>query len=196
MGVDTDKFSSGFNKYCFNKIEEIKVYLGKHKDTLNSNNKIVKEPNSLTKNQIHDYYFKEIINIMDVNDIVNIMLYTLFRIVTHNDIIIIDDMGDEDLQTSLLQNGIKIGKYISNIYIRFFYKEYLNNNDNISFSMFKKGFISQDRYNILVDDEFYLYIGGKLIEIMTTCNMLEVKIIKNQDNSIAILKISEEVSLL
>ena len=27
LGVDTDKFSSGFNKYCFNKVEEIKVYL-------------------------------------------------------------------------------------------------------------------------------------------------------------------------
>lgn len=201
LGVDTEKFSGGFNKYCFDKIDEIKVYIYKYKYSFMDNNISNNNVNSVSaftsKAQINDYFFKQIINSTDIDDFVNIMLYTFFRIATYNDINIkADDMAEDDIKTSLLQNGLKIGKHMSNIYTKIFYKQYLKENNYISLSMFKQDFISKDINNNLFEDSFYLYIGGKLIEIMTTCNMLEVKVIKNKNNSIAVLQVSDEVSLL
>lgn len=129
------------------------------------------------------------------------MLYTLFKIVTYNDVINIDEDNDDDdnignVHISLLQNSLYIGKNLVNIYIRILYNKYHGDNSNITFSKFKEDFISQGKNNVLITDSFYLHLGGKLIQIMTTCNMLEIKVINYSDNSLAILRLTNEISKL
>ena len=112
LDINVNKFTGKFNEYCINKVDELKVYFEKLKNSLNSDEKILKDYNSLNDNQIINYYIKEIINTIDSNDVINTMYYTLFKIVSYNDTINIDD-DENDIHISLLQNNLYMGKIYS-----------------------------------------------------------------------------------
>lgn len=117
LNIDISKFTGKFNEYCINKVEELKVYFEKLNNSLNSNEKLFKDVSSLNDNEIIEYYIKEIINTIDSNDAINTMYYTLFKIVSYNDIVDIEDDENNYTNTSVLQNNLFIGKNLVNIYI-------------------------------------------------------------------------------
>ena len=200
LGVEFSKFSGKFNEHCLNKVEEINIYLDKLKNNLNSNKKIDKDLEWLKGNLIYDYYLKEIINTAHFKDITSVMLFILFTVITFNDIIDPDgeDFEDDQVKTSLLSNSLKLGRFIVNVFIKKIYNDYTKNKNNpeITYKNFKESFLKESRNDILNSGEFYLHIGSKLIEIMVTCNMVSIKIVKRQDSSLAILKITDEISAL
>ncbi len=128
------------------------------------------------------------------------MYYTLFKIVSYNDIVDIEDDENNYTNTSVLQNNLFIGKNLVNNYIKILYNKFRNENSNnsvITYSKFKESYINQSRNEILFSDSFYLHLGSKLLEIMTTSNMIEIKVINNSyDNSISVLRLTDEVSKL
>ena len=200
LNIDISKFTGKFNEYCINKVEELEVYFDKFKNSLNSNNKLIDDSNSLNDNQIIDYYIKEIINTIKFYDVLNIMYYTLFKIVSYNDTINIDDnedKGDDINHTYLLHNNLFIGKNLVNIYIKNLYDKLPEKDPNLTYSKFRESYISQSRNNNLNNDSFYLHLGAKIIDIMMASNMLEVKVIyTSYKNSAAILRLTDEVSKL
>jgi len=200
LNIDINKFTGKFNEYCINKIDELKVYFEKLNNSLNSNNKLIDDSNSLNDNQIIDYYIKEIINTIEFNDVLNIMYYTLFKIISYNDTINIndnEDKGDDINHTYLLQNNLFIGKNLVNIYIKNLYDKIPEKDPNLTYSKFRESYISQSRNNNLNNDSFYLHLGAKIIDIMMTSNMLEVKVVyAAYKNSVAILKLTDEISKL
>jgi len=128
------------------------------------------------------------------------MYYTLFKIVSYNDIVDIEDDENNYTNTSVLQNNLFIGKNLVNIYIKIIYNKFRDddsNNSDITYSKFKESYINQSRNETLFSDSFYLHLGSKLLEIMTTSNMIEIKVINNSyDNSISVLRLADEVSKL
>src|SRR5882762_7887732 len=108
------------------------------------------------------------------------MYYTLFKIVSYNDIVDIED---------------DVNNYTKIIYNKF--RDDDSNNSDITYSKFKESYINQSRNETLFSDSFYLHLGSKLLEIMTTSNMIEIKVINNSyDNSISVLRLADEVSKL
>jgi len=120
--------------------------------------------------------------------------------VSYNDIVDIEDDENNYTNTSVLQNNLFIGKNLVNNYIKILYNKFRNENSNnsvITYSKFKESYINQSRNEILFSDSFYLHLGSKLLEIMTTSNMIEIKVINNSyDNSISVLRLTDEVSKL
>lgn len=203
LDINIKNFNSKFNQYCIIKSKELEVYLLKLKNKLNSDKKLFADINTLKINKIRDYYCKLIINNVDFNDIVNNMLYVLFKIITYNDMIIKEDDEDDDIiiPTGITTNAIKVGKYLSNLYIRFLYKEYLKEMEkakepSITYYNFKDSFLKKSKNVILVDDEFYVHIGAKILEIMTSCDLLVAKLDKRYNKNLSYYKLTDEVSSL
>jgi hypothetical protein len=117
LNIDINKFTGKFNEYCINKIDELKVYFEKLNNSLNSNEKLIQDDKPLNDNEFIEYYIKEVINTIDSNDAINTMYYTLFKIVSYNDIVDINDDDNNYTNTSVLQNNLFIGKNLVNIYI-------------------------------------------------------------------------------
>lgn len=197
--MNTAQFTSKFNELCVNKVKDFYVYLDNLRVNLNSSkdNKTIEE---MKKPQIIDYYVKIVLNDLSNIEITNFMLYIFCLIVTHNDLKL---ENEGDTPVSLLNNALKLGKYLTSRYIIQVYKQYIeknkaegwqNSHGHITFSEFKKDFLQSSMNNILNNDEFILKLGSVCIEIMVTCSLLSMKVIKEKPkHNKVILEISDEV---
>jgi hypothetical protein len=198
LGVNSNLFTSKFNELCVNKVQDFEVYLDNLRVNLNfaKDNKTIEE---MKKPQIIDYYVKIVLNDLSNIEITNFMLYIFCLIVTHNDLKV---ENEADTPVSLLNNALKLGKFLTSRYIIQVYKQYIkknkaalvNRHGHITFSEFKKDFLQSSMNNILINDEFILKLGSLCIEIMVTCSLLSMKVIKEKPkHNKVILEISEEV---
>ena len=107
-----------------NKVKDFYVYLDNLRVNLNSSkdNKTIEE---MKKPQIIDYYVKIVLNDLSNIEITNFMLYIFCLIVTHNDFKL-ENEGDTPI--SLLNNALKLGKYVTTRYIIQVYKQYIEKN--------------------------------------------------------------------
>lgn len=199
MGVDTQVFNSKFNKFCIDKVKELLVYLGKSKNILNSDKNLNKGVDSLSNNETLNYLFRNIVNKINENEFINIMLYTLFLVATHNGIIDTYVDNDEEMtknKTAVLANTLYMGKNIVNVYIRTLYKEYLNSHDHITYTTFKSDLLNKGLNKHLIEEEFYLHIGSHLIEIMISCDILVIKVHSAGGSSRSVLELNNNISSL
>jgi hypothetical protein len=197
--IDTKIFTGKFNHYCMDKVNELSVYIRKRRNALNSSKKLVKEMGELSVNQINNYLLKNILNKVEIKDIINIMLYILFRVATYNNLVNENDMDNIDtgkVKTAVLYNTLDTGKRVVNIYIRTLYKEHLNSNDHISYIEFKENLLSEGLNNKLTSSEFHLEIGGYIIELMKSCDMLNIEVRTVDSLSLSILTLNSEIASL
>jgi len=182
-------------------VVEFKLYLNKHKNYLNKNSKLndISTIEINTKVKLMDGIFiKDIFNKVDLDDIVNLMLMTLFKIVTLEGVYN-NDSDDKNISTSLTNITINLGRDVCNMYINTLYKKHKKDNlisDNY-YSKFKTDLFNNPIYDRLTTDEFLVQLGSRLMEIMFTCEVLETKIIKPSKNeSRQVLMLNENVSSL
>ena len=202
LGIDVSKFSSKFKDYCLKLVGDFKVYLNKHKDYLNKNSKIsdlsVVEKNSKVKLK-DDIFIKDIFNTVHLDDMVNIMLITLFKVVTFEGVYDNDSDSDNQIPSSLTNNSINLGKDLCNLYIHSLYLKHKRDTKNPEnyYSKFKTDLFNNTVYERVTNDEFLVLLGSRLMEIMFTCEVLKTKVIKPSKNeSRLVLILDENISSL
>ena len=196
--IDFSLFNKEFKNYCFSKIDEFNSYLNLLRDNLNSNKTYNKNINDFTQSiDIHNFYIKNIFNKLNNKEIISYMFYVLFLVVTYNDMVSTEDNVKDDEKTKIGVTTISmdLGKILSNFYITKLYKEYKkdNNIETLEFRIFKERFLNVDKQYVFEDSEFFLRLSGKLIEIMTTCGVLDIKIHKLNDRNLVVLKLSSDL---
>jgi hypothetical protein len=201
LGIDLSKFSSKFNDYCLKLVDELKLYLNKHKNYLNKNSKLNDICNIEINTKVKlkdDIFIKDIFNKIDLDDMVNLMLMTIFKIVTLEGVYN-NDSDDKQIPTSLTNNTINLGRDICNMYINTLYQKHKRDNlitDNY-YSKFKTDLFNNSIFERLTNDEFFVQLGSRLMEIMITCEVIETKVIKPSKNeSRLVLILNENVSSL
>lgn len=201
--VDFSIFNKEFKVYCFSKVNEFEFYLDGLRESLNLDKKLNKGIDSLTKSvDIHDFYIKKLLNILSNKEIINFLFYILFLVVTFNKIILEgDDLKEtEKTQIGLTSISMNLGKKISNAYISKLHKG-INENLEIltskqAFKDYKEEFLSIDKQYVFNSSEFFLRLSSKLIEIMSSCGMLEIKVHTSYDSSLVILTLTNELEKL
>ena len=198
--------TKGFKEYCFNKIDELNFYLDALRKSYKSKKSLNKDVNSLNKkNLIHDYYINQLLNTLDNKTFINFMFYSLFIVVTFNNMVLEDEnlSKDESTKIGLTTISISLGKYLSNKYI---YYNYIKSRQspgyrmvdtrscNMKFSEYKKCFLTLDKNIELISDVFYIRLAGKLVEIMGNCNLWSLKVLRiNDKKTVTILSLTEEM---
>lgn len=153
LDVNTDIIGNKFNKYCIDKSKLFDKYLIKLRNNLNSDKKLLKDMHILKNSQIRDYYLKLMFNKLDFNDIIDNMLYVLFKIATYNNITLTDDDNESYTPCGRLLNGLAFGKYLSNLYIRAEYGDYIKKGyDKTTYSKFKISYMDKSCNHNLEED--------------------------------------------
>ena len=180
--MNMNMFSKKFNKYILEKIAIINLYISKKKRAKKID----------YSNKSNTYYLNEILQTMNNKQIISIILYYFFKIVTQK--------KDEYENVNKLNTAIDFGKCISNEYIYILYKNYINTNEDISLSKWKE--LNQEIVKPFEDNNIlYSYLGSRiLIELLTQVEMIYSDIVKKKsvtDNTqFKILNINDEVSQL
>lgn len=196
--VDIGLLSKEFKEYCFSKVDEFNYYIDGLRNSLNSNEKLNKNIDSLNKSvDIHDFYSKKLLNTLNNEEIINFMFYTIFLIVTFNDMILEGDNLKDNEKTKIGHTTIcmRLGKYLSNAYISKLYKEFKSDNNTTKqdFKEFKEKLVNTDKQYVLESSEFYLRLSSKLVEILSSCGILDIKVYNTYDNSMVIVKVSDQL---
>lgn len=202
--VDFSLFNKKFKEYCFSKVDEFNCYLDGLRENLNSDNNLNNSVDSLVKNvYIQDFYIKLLLNNLKNEVIINYMFYTLFLVVTHKDMILQSEDVSPDKKTKIGYTGISmsLGKYLTNAYISKLYKEYKDNSPESltakpSFKEYKEKFLKIDKQYVFNNSDFFLRLSSKLVDIMVTCGVIEVKVKDSYGNSLVILTLSDELDKL
>lgn len=195
--IDFSLFNKEFKEYCFSKLDEFNHFLDLLRESLNSDKKLNKGIESLVKNvDIHNYYIKVVMNNLNNEEIISYLFYVLFLVVTYNDMVLNNDDVKENEKTKIgvTDVSMNLGKFITNAYISKLYK--INVKDTVfiqDFKEYKEKFLSIDKQFVFNDSEFFLRLSGKLIEIMVTCDVLNIKVHDSYNSSLAILKLSNEL---
>jgi len=196
--VDIGLLNKEFKEYCFSKVDDFNYYIDGLRNSLNSNKKINKNIDSLNKSvDIHDFYSKKLLNTLNNEEIINFMFYTIFLIITFNDMILEGDNLKDNEKTKIGHTTIcmRLGKYLSNAYLSKLYKEFKNDDNTTKqdFKEFKEELVKTDKQYVLESSEFYLRLSSKLVEIMSSCGILDIKVYNNYDNSMVIVRISDQL---
>lgn len=202
--VDFSLFNSEFKHYCYSKVSEFSTYLDLLRESLDSNQKLNQDIEKIVKSvDIHDYYIKKLLNNMSDKEIISYLFYLLFLVVTFNNMILEDNELKEDEKTKigLTSLSMNIGKLISNAYISRLYKEFKKSNTESEksingFKEYKENFLCLEKQHVFMSSEFYLRISGKLIEIMSSSGVLEIKVHTSNESSLVILTLTKEVEKL
>jgi hypothetical protein len=202
-GVDFSLFSKELKDYCFTKSDELDTYLNLLRENLNSN--VETDINKITKPvDIHNYYIREIISNLNNKEIISYIFYIIFLVLTYNGMILDSDDIKEDEKTKIGLTSISmdLGKFLSNSYITKFYKDKKNKEGlssssapdyKLDFQSFKKEFIDKDKNYVLESSEFFLRLSGKIIEIMSNCGVIDIKVHSSKDRNLVVLKLSNEL---
>jgi len=116
----------------------------------------------------------------------------------------LDDDNIKDTTTTrigLTTISIKLGKNITNAYLTTIYQELYKlsvtpHQPKVFFREFKQEYLNTSQQSVTATDEFYVRLAGKLIEIMTSSGVIDLKVQKVKDKSLTILILSEEVEKL
>lgn len=195
-GVDFSLFSKELKDYCFTKSDELDTYLNLLRENLNSN--VETDINKITKPvDIHNYYIREVISNLNNKEIISYIFYIIFLVLTYNGMILDSDDIKEDEKTKIGLTSISmdLGKFLSNTYITKFYKDKKNKEKNykLDFQSFKKELIDKDKNHVLESSEFFLRLSGKIIEIMSNCGVIDIKVHSSKDRNLVVLKLSNEL---
>jgi DNA-dependent RNA polymerase len=205
LGVNNSILSIELKKFCMDKSLDLNHSLNKLNRMFKSKKSVNKDLHKLKSSKtIMDFYLKSIFNTVSNNCLIDSMLYIFLLVITYNNV----NRKNGDSITSVTNNGVKLGRLITDKYISELYKQYCksNHNSTITYTKFREDILFVDlssksslgvKYyrSILFSDEFYLKIGTTLFEIMEACSLLHIKVIKTAKNeSLAILKVSDEIS--
>lgn len=92
LGINSQFINSKFNDYIHDKILELKTLLTKRKKLFKSKNFCaVDDIKSLSNKGLLEFILKDIFNNLKIEDFINICIYTLLFVVTHNNIFINDE---------------------------------------------------------------------------------------------------------
>lgn len=214
LSVDINMFSGKFKEYCVYKQGEIKSYIKNLIDKLNNDTKLDKDVNQIkSKIDIFNFYFKLIINEIKYSEIQSCLFYSLFKVVSFNGMIQSDNYVKSNISydcTSVLNINLYIGKYLTNKYYKNLYEKYLktittgnvngkgSKQEKISLTEFKKSYLKKDNKNSLInEDEFFLHIGSKLLEILLVSDMITIKVLTLKENkSQSVLVCNKEIDSL
>jgi hypothetical protein len=214
LGVDIHLFNGKFKEYCIDKQGEIKSYINNLRDKLNDDRKLDKDVNEIkTKIDIYNFYFKLIMNEVNNSEIQSCLFYSLFKVVSFNGMIQTDDINKSNIRpdgVSVLNISLYIGKNLTNKYYKKTYEKYLNTNsisnvniegsnqENISLREFKISYLKKDNKNSIInEDEFFLHVGSKLLEILLVTDMLSIKILTLKENKTqSVLVCNKEIDSL
>lgn len=193
--VDFNIFNKGFKEHCLNIYSDLNYYIDSIRSSYNSNKNIAKDINNINKTKlIMDYYIKEIMKNLENKEILNYIFYSLFVVVTYNNMISEEDnYFTNKINTTTI--SINLGKFLVNKHIYLNYKKHKkeNENENISFSEYKKYYLSLNKNMDIVTDSFYLHLSSKFIEIGQNCNIWCIKIEKMNNKSISILSLTKDM---
>jgi len=213
LGVDINLFNGKFKEYCMDKKGEIKSYIKNLRDKLNDDRILDKDVNEIkTKIDIYNFYFKLIMNEVNNSEIQSCLFYSLFKVVSFNGMIQTDDIKSNIRPDgiSVLNISLYIGKYLTNKYYKKIYEKYLNtisisnvniegsNQENISLREFKISYLKKDNKNSIInEDEFFLHVGSKLLEILLVSDMLSIKVLTLKENKTqSVLVCNKEIDSL
>lgn len=209
LGVDASKFTGGFKSYCLDKYPQMKIYIKNLRDTLNKKSSLNKDVNELkSQRDKHDYYLKLILNNIKDEKIMNCMFYSIFKVVCFNNMIQLKESERANIRTDAISTtniNIYMGKYLTNMYYKKIYEEYINtisnsnvkvegSNEPLDLKEFKISLLGEDQNSILKDDRFFLHVGSKLLDILLISDLLEIAVYKsNATNSQSVLICSKEI---
>lgn len=190
LGINSQFINSKFNDYIHDKILELKTLLTKRKKLFKSKNFCaVDDIKSLSNKGLLEFILKDIFNNLKIEDFINICIYTLLFVVTHNNIFLNDEGIKHNTKTNLLNISLMMGEFIFNIYLQNIKNEVAKNGEKIQYSKLKDETIKKyiDGNRNLTLSEIYLHIGSYLIEVMRTSKMVDLKIYKSEGISSTIL---------
>lgn len=193
-GIDLSLFNKEFKEYCFTKRDDFDLYLNSLRENLNLS--VKKDINKLVKMiDIHNYYIREVLNNLNNAEIISYIFYVLFLILTYNGMILDNDnlKDDEKTKIGLTTISMELGKFLSSTHISKLYKNSDSKINNQGYKVFKEELLKKDKQYVLESSEFFLRLSGKIIEIMSTCGVIDIKVHSSQDRSLVILKLSNEV---
>jgi len=194
-GIDVSLFNKELKEYCFSKRDDFDFYLDSLRESLNSNTKL--DINKLVKSvDIHDYYIRQILNGLTNEEIISYIFYVLFLILTYNGMILDSDDLKEDEKTKIGFTSISmdLGKFLSNSYIVKLYKNIDKKTKSTQdYKSFKEEFLRTDKQHVLESSEFFLRLSGKIIDIMSTTGVIDIKVHSSLDRNLVVLKLSSEL---
>nr|ABR20838.1 RNA polymerase [Fusarium proliferatum] len=195
QGLDSAVLSSNIIQFCFDNSELSKIYLTKMKEKFNSQNLTIDEIDEFDTLSFRSYLFNLILNELKDDDFVNIILYTFFKIVTYDNLYTPGDHLDSNIYQNVeVSNAIKIGKTLTSLFIKHKYeKSDLNLKKDMSFTEFKNFIYTNKGYNYFDEPEFQMFFGSNIIHIMSQCDFITSKIIKENKQSISILTVTDKV---
>ena len=213
LGVDISRFNGTFKKYCLDKSYDIKKSLNNLRNMLNEDNNLKKDLKDIkTKFNIFNYYFKLIINNISDEKFMSCLFYSVFKVVSFNGMVPVNSKNTSNIRSdviSALNLNIYMGKYITNVYFKKIYDKYLETNSIInnnekeyeqeinSLRDFKLSYLEKEKNSVLKDDEFFLHIGSKLLEILLVSDILSIKVFKiDKEKTQSILVCNKEMSKL
>ena len=140
------------------------------------------------------------------------LFYSIFKVVSLNGLIQVDDKSTSNIRfdsISVLNISIYMGKQLTNLYYKKIYEEYLkiksikdcnehiSDQKIISLSYFKLSYLEKEKNSVINDDEFFLHIGTKLLEILLVSDILSIKVVNlKEDKSQSILICNKEIDNL
>ena len=192
LDVNMDIFTPKFHKFFLVKRELIYSYL----DKVKHNNKIISSSSKAHKLKSKDplssknsmFYFNKIIDKLEIEKILDLILYYFFKLVTYN--------NSDYENINQLKFAIDFGKNICREYLVILYKEYLTSNKNIQFSVWKSQ--NEDIVQPFEDNTvLFDLIGTRLfVELLIQADLVyeEIIISKEEKNKqFKILSLSKEV---
>lgn len=128
---------------------------------------------------------------VDTRDFISIIISSFLKIVTYNMVNECNDSGEYYYKTSLTSLSINLGTKTVDYYIRNLYK---NSSKDVKLKEFKDKLIEGPLHTVLEETECLVYIGGKFIQIMKECGLVEDKItgIEAKKN-VTIITLTDEV---
>lgn len=207
LGVNSSYLTTELKRFCFDKSLMMTNSLSKLKTSFNSNKYLNKELHQLkTQKNITDFFFKNVLNTVSNDYLIECMLYIFLLVLTFNNV---TKDKDGDSFTGVTNNAVKLGRLIVSNYVFKLYKLYCTSNPNsdITYTKFKNEVLLstliisnssmnlKDYSDILFSNEFYLKIGTSLLDIMYGSSILHTKVIKtSKEESLATLKVFDDIS--
>jgi DNA-directed RNA polymerase len=170
LDINTDIFTPKFSAILMEKRDLIYSYLSKLKN--NKNIIKIKSEDPLS-NKNHIYYLNKVIQTLDVDRIMNLILYNFFKLVSYSD--------SEFENINELRFAIDFGKNISREYMSKLYKEYKKSNEVVSFTDWKLN-VGLDIVSVFEDNsKLYDFLGTRLfVELLIQADLIHEEIIINR----------------